>query len=281
MGQTQGTSPPCRRGMGGAGGGVETRGFPHCDPSPLPQGEGEFSSPAPPYPDAYGPEPGHLPGAHHPRPPPGTTALSADRMAAATRAFIDTHHRSAEPRRSCNFPAVVFGQISSSLVSILHSIYNLTAIKCPGLRIFLPPPNISAPPAIYRPIPVRLLDRPRNRTGSPAVSQSVRDGGRRHPARPGQRYAPAVPVGAARLRLRPADRWPRCGRRPGQRSGKADAWVAHTLETRRANEDLLGALQDAEAAVRAYLLIARSHPDHALRHCREPSSPPPKRACMR
>lgn len=38
------------------------------------------------------------------------------------------------------------------------------------------------------------------------------------------------------------------------RSGKADAWVAHTLETRRANEDLLGALLDAEAAVRAYLL---------------------------
>ena len=38
------------------------------------------------------------------------------------------------------------------------------------------------------------------------------------------------------------------------RSGEADAWVAHTLETRQATETLLGTIQDAEAAVRIYLL---------------------------
>ena len=38
------------------------------------------------------------------------------------------------------------------------------------------------------------------------------------------------------------------------RSGEADAWVAHTLETRQATEGLLGTIQDAEAAVRTYLL---------------------------
>ncbi|MGA3401239.1 MAG: CHASE3 domain-containing protein [Acetobacteraceae bacterium] len=39
------------------------------------------------------------------------------------------------------------------------------------------------------------------------------------------------------------------------RSGEADAWVAHTLETRRATGTLFSILQDAEASVRAYLLI--------------------------
>jgi PAS domain S-box-containing protein len=37
------------------------------------------------------------------------------------------------------------------------------------------------------------------------------------------------------------------------RSGDADAWVAHTLETRRASGELFSTLQDAEASVRAYL----------------------------
>ena len=39
------------------------------------------------------------------------------------------------------------------------------------------------------------------------------------------------------------------------RTGTADAWVAHTLETRRASGMLFGVVQDAEADVRAYLLI--------------------------
>lgn len=39
------------------------------------------------------------------------------------------------------------------------------------------------------------------------------------------------------------------------RSSQADAWVAHTLETRRASGALFGFLQDAEANVRAYLLV--------------------------
>ncbi len=38
------------------------------------------------------------------------------------------------------------------------------------------------------------------------------------------------------------------------RSDNADAWVAHTLETRRATGMLFSTLQDAEAGVRAYLL---------------------------
>ncbi|HUB48804.1 MAG TPA: CHASE3 domain-containing protein [Acetobacteraceae bacterium] len=38
------------------------------------------------------------------------------------------------------------------------------------------------------------------------------------------------------------------------RSGEADAWVAHTLETRQATETLLGTVLDAEAKVRTYLL---------------------------
>ena len=39
------------------------------------------------------------------------------------------------------------------------------------------------------------------------------------------------------------------------RTGEADAWVAHTLETRRASGMLYNVLQDAEASIRAYLLI--------------------------
>ncbi len=39
------------------------------------------------------------------------------------------------------------------------------------------------------------------------------------------------------------------------RSGTADAWVAHTLETRRATGMLFSVIQDAEASVRAYLLV--------------------------
>lgn len=39
------------------------------------------------------------------------------------------------------------------------------------------------------------------------------------------------------------------------RIGEADAWVAHTLETRHASGVLFSVLQDAEASVRAYLLI--------------------------
>jgi len=38
------------------------------------------------------------------------------------------------------------------------------------------------------------------------------------------------------------------------RTGEADAWVTHTLETRRATGSLFSHIQDAEAAVRAYLL---------------------------
>jgi PAS domain S-box-containing protein len=38
------------------------------------------------------------------------------------------------------------------------------------------------------------------------------------------------------------------------RTGEADAWVAHTLETRSASGMLFGIVQDAEASVRAYLL---------------------------
>jgi hypothetical protein len=40
------------------------------------------------------------------------------------------------------------------------------------------------------------------------------------------------------------------------RSGDADAWVARTLETRHATGALFGLTQDAEANVRAYLLIS-------------------------
>jgi len=38
------------------------------------------------------------------------------------------------------------------------------------------------------------------------------------------------------------------------RTGEADAWVAHTLETRRATGTLFSTVQDAETAVRGYLL---------------------------
>src|ERR1700733_2334567 len=40
------------------------------------------------------------------------------------------------------------------------------------------------------------------------------------------------------------------------RSGEADAWVTHTFETRRASGELFTILQDAEASVRAHLLIS-------------------------
>src|SRR6202041_149809 len=39
------------------------------------------------------------------------------------------------------------------------------------------------------------------------------------------------------------------------RSGDADAWVAHTLETRRASFVLFSLVQDAEANIRAYILV--------------------------
>jgi PAS domain S-box-containing protein len=39
------------------------------------------------------------------------------------------------------------------------------------------------------------------------------------------------------------------------RSGDADAWVAHTLETRRASFVLFNIMQDAEANARAYILV--------------------------
>ncbi|HUN44520.1 MAG TPA: CHASE3 domain-containing protein [Acetobacteraceae bacterium] len=38
------------------------------------------------------------------------------------------------------------------------------------------------------------------------------------------------------------------------RTGDADAWVAHTMETRQATESLLDTIQEAEAKVRTYLL---------------------------